>query len=373
MRKFFVLSLLALFCVSCAKTKKAPALAPPEPPPAPLTPMDLSVFDENEAGCVWNRIHFPGAEVKTIAQFPSTCAGADVVWSADLMRALVSFNPKHVSGSSIGGAKNDAPPKAQIGPLQAFEVDIATGNQTPLPPTKKLRGELELFGITPQGIVALSLESSDKLGKALAKEINKKKKTFQLSGGGEKISIELPKEPAEGTYAVAHAWLLKDGTWKRLESKFTTTGWDHGLGVNGLDTYHQFGPRAQMLLKVHSLPNAEELKEVGPLSAWTPQTDDERMRWEKQSTPHGELFAWMTGVEVDYMTGLLLYQPKGKEISPLPGLGFTKEELVALLIRGTWLLVGTKDIGAWPRVYDLRKGELAWSSDSARAVVFWPE
>jgi len=369
MRNFFALSLLALLFLACAQTKKAPALVPEEvPPPVPATPVELSVFDAHEAGCAWNRLQLPEVEVKTIAQFPSSCLGVEVAWSADLTRALVSFPPQ----PAPAGAKKSAPTKA--GP-QAFEVELASGNLKPLSLPPKLRGEVELFGITPEGIVALSLESSPQLEKAMLQEMKKKKraKSFQLSGGGEKISIELPEQISDGMQAVAHAWLQKDGSWKRVESKFTTTGWDYGLGVRVLEAYGQFGPGTNKLLAVHSLPEAQALENAEPLSAWTPQSDDERQRWEKQSTPQGELFAWMTAGEFSYVTGLLIYQPKRGALSPLPGLGFGQEDLVAPLVRGTWLLVGAKNTGASPRVYDLRSGALAWSSDSARAVVFWPE
>jgi len=380
MKNAFKLSLLALLCIACAP-KRPPALVQPEeaepPPLEPLAPMELSLFDEQEAGCAWKRIRLPAAEVTTLAQFPSSCAGVNVAWSKDLKRALVSFNPNQLS-TSFGSEKNNILQNANIGPLRAFEVDMETGNLAPLPPLKKLRGEFKLFGLTPEGVVALTLESlPPKQEQAVLQEIKKKsKKPFLLSGGGEKISIALPEEVVEGAGmpAVAHAWLLKGGAGKRVESKFTTIGFSYILDVRALDTYQQLGPMTERLLEAYNpLLKLEEPKEVEALSAWAPQAHDEKEHWGKQSTPQGELLGWVRYHEFGYASGLLLYQPKGKALSPLPGLGFGWEDLVAPAIRDAWLLVGTLDIGAWPRVYDLRNGELVWSSDSARAVVFWPE
>ena len=367
MRNFFALSLLAVLLVACAQSKKAPALVQPEdtpPPPPPLVPIELSLFDEAEGSCAWTRLRLPGAEAKPIAQFPVACAGVDVVWSADLTRALVFFNPKlATAGSGV---------KAAPSLMQAFEVELATGQLSPLAPPPKLRGELELFGLTSEGVVALSLEHSAKLEKAVRQEMKKKKraKLFPLGGAGEKISIELPEKVSEGALAIAHAWLLKEGTWKRVESKLTTTGW---VGVKALDTYKQFGPSVHNLLDVRRLPEAQALEDAELLSAWTPKSEDARERWEKQSTAYGDLFAWMKGGEFDTITGLLLYQRQAGAPAPLVGLGFAQEEFVAVSIRDTWLLVVRKNLGTSPRVYNLRNGESMWVSDSARAVVFWPE
>ncbi|MCL2011876.1 MAG: hypothetical protein FWG75_03700 [Cystobacterineae bacterium] len=332
---------------------------------------ELSLLEKNEEGCIWKRLRFPGFKERAIAQFPAPCLGADVAWSKNLQHAVVSFNPRFFSMDSKRGEG-----EAENIVLRAFEVELATGKVVELPSTQHLLGELMFFGWSNQGIVALSLEVSGALETTMLEAMERGEKTLKLSWGEETFLVELPErelEGIEGMPSLAHAWLLHQGAWKRIESKWTTTGWDYAMGEKALEIYAELGPIAHELLHVLGYPREKGLRDAA-FAPWMPENvDDERVGWEKLPTLYGNLYSWTVAGEFAYTSGLLLYQPKEKTLFPLSGLGFGLENIVAIFAHKAWLLVAEKNTGAWPRLYNLKNGELIWASDSARAVVFWPD
>jgi hypothetical protein len=59
-------------------------------------------------------------------------------------------------------------------------------------------------------------------------------------------------------------------------------------------------------------------------------------------------------------------------LAELPSLGFTTGEFVSVRRSGRFLLVASNRAGAYPRLYDLVERRLVWSSETARATMFWP-
>lgn len=178
----------------------------------------------------------------------------------------------------------------------------------------------------------------------------------------------------EGTPAVAvvDAW---DGRAWRIEEVVETR-----QGTGPTDEWHVTTAART------SLPSSEELLAERPgtrritaderaaLQAITPvkvepdDTDD----WETLETEHGPLFIWMLiNEEYRVARGRIAWRTRGA-VAHLPNLGFTAGEFVSALVRGRFLLVAGEGSGAYPRLYDLVEQRLVWSSESARATIFWP-
>ncbi|MET0404711.1 MAG: hypothetical protein ABW123_20010, partial [Cystobacter sp.] len=68
-------------------------------------------------------------------------------------------------------------------------------------------------------------------------------------------------------------------------------------------------------------------------------------------------------------TGLLRRVDK-QRVLPLPGFPLRPNDLASLQTRGAFLLLSLADSGAHPFLY--RGGRAVWSSETARAVTFWP-
>jgi hypothetical protein len=69
-------------------------------------------------------------------------------------------------------------------------------------------------------------------------------------------------------------------------------------------------------------------------------------------------------------TGLVRKVDK-QRVSALPGFPLRPTDLASVQTRGAFLLLSLADSGAHPHLY--RGARLVWSSESARAVTFWPQ
>jgi hypothetical protein len=236
-----------------------------------------------------------------------------------------------------------------------FTVRLPAGVVTPLSlPTFAL----EELGVDDTGVLALSLDEV--------------KDEEVVAGKTVVDGKEVKLEPvSEGLVALAHAWRPDGAGWKRVETKQTTTGWDYGAGVRLLDAYKAFGPGSAELLDAHAgdAGEADEaLQKV--LAPFKPKVGADEGTWGVWGTAPARLFAWRFTAEFTYSTGLVVLE--GTAPTPAPKVGFTDGELVAIRTRGPFALVSSSHAGAHPRLYDAGKGTLVWSSDTARAVSFWP-
>ncbi|MFZ5470026.1 MAG: hypothetical protein ACOZIN_11380 [Myxococcota bacterium] len=354
---------LAAFAAGCRK-EPSEAASQVAPAFAPRSDAELSLLEPSGGQCVWKRVGLPSKATTEVARFPGSCVGARVAWSPDLSRAVVWFDPTFRSGTTYHGP--DTPGSghpedpAVDGPVRLFQVDLATGKVVVLP-EPVVRGSLADLGFAATGVLAFSTE-----------DLPDAKEGDAFDVGGETITLPLI---ADGLPALAHAVRLEGAAWTRVESKVTTTGWDYAAGAAALDSWNQLGPRTEVLSTFHSLGDAVEDEATRALLApWTPPPSaDETDGWAVLRNPLGNLFGWQVSGEFAYTTGLLVFQPQGKPPAPLPNLGFTRGDLLAIELRGPYLLVALTSVGTWPRVYDLREAKLAFASDTARAAVFWPK
>ncbi len=178
----------------------------------------------------------------------------------------------------------------------------------------------------------------------------------------------------EGTPAVAmvDAW---DGRAWHLEEMVETR-----QGMGPTDEWHVTTAARASLPSSEELLGARprtrritaderaELRPITPAKVEPDDTDD----WETLETEHGPLFIWMLiNEEYRVARGRIAWPSRGA-VADLPNLGFTAGEFVSALVSGRFLLVAGEGSGAYPRLYDLVEQRLVWSSESARATIFWP-
>jgi hypothetical protein len=130
------------------------------------------------------------------------------------------------------------------------------------------------------------------------------------------------------------------------------------------------GPRTVDLLDTHPGSQTVDLDEpaLEKLKAFAPKTGDGS--WGGYGVAPTRVFAWAITAEFGYVTGLVLLE--AEKLERAANLGFTDGELVALRMQGPLLLISSGNAGAHPRLYDTRTRALQYSSDTARAVTFWP-
>lgn len=346
-----------------------PAAAPDAGAPAvawkaPAATSTLSVFEPVDTGCAWLLVDPMAKSQRALAEFPGACVGARVTWSPDGAKAVVWFDPSHVQVagyasqvSSPAGYPDELPEPGAT--PRAFVVDLATGKASPVPLPSFERQELQELGVDSAGQVFAFFEEA--LSEAVLEQ-----KSVTVDGQAFDLTVF-----EEGLPALAHAYRFEKGQWTRAEVKATTTGWDYALGVQALDAHGKLGARSVELSSAHAQGDAvtgAALAKLKPLQPKKAKGDDDG-HWIFLGAGGQRFYAWEISGEFAYTTGLLA---AGEPPKPLPRLGFTDGDLVAVRTSGPFVLVTAAGVGAHPRLYRMPAGELVYSSDGARAVTFWP-
>jgi hypothetical protein len=299
----------------------------------------LSLLEPTGDGCEWVQVTPLSSVRRVIARLAVDCQGGGTALSRDGKRGAVRFWRGGVSAPTVG-----RPTFPERFPSAAFRdrlflVDLATGGaeELPLPPS----GELIEFGF-------------DAGGRLLGLVLQKASPTQ---------GVELQ---GQGRPWVAHAFAYQDGTWTLLDSKASNDF--SGTGVLALRK--ELGERTNRSLDPRFVP--EEigddvlLDQLYQLSPEQPEGE-----WSLLRRGGYALAVWGTPFGDELLaTGLLRRVEKGRAV-PLPGHPYRENDLVSLQSRGPFLLVSLADSGGHPRMYRGRK--LVWSSESARAVTFWPK
>jgi hypothetical protein len=318
------------------------------------------VFEPVGASCEWRQVEPVSGTTTVLAKFPGTCVGARVSWSPDASKAIVWFDPTHVQHagystqvSSKPGYEDEsvdetAKPRAFFVSTRKPQVESMK-----LPADPKLK--LDELGVDGRGTaMALMIENLPNDAKGT------------VESGGETFDLSTI---TEGLPALAQAWRYEGTTWSRFETKLTTTSWDYALGVQALDAHKTMGPRSVDLSASHAQGDSAEgaiLESLARLAPKNAGADDGA--WIFLGAGGARLYVWEVSGEFAHTTGLLA-TVEGK---PLPKLGFTDGDLVAIRTSGAHVLVTASDVGTHPRVYEYPSAKLIFSSDSARAVTFWP-
>ncbi len=347
--------------VEAPRDAGAPALA--EAPEPPLTRSTLSVFEPDGDACAWRRVDPVGDAGVTLGTFAGDCVGARVAWSPDATRAVVWFDPRHVL--RVGYASQaSSPPGYDEEPVQEgaaprlFLVTLAPRRVEPLPFPVVTGQTLTEVGLdTEAGPLALLEEplADDVLQKG---SVRSGGKTFDLKGF------------ADGIPELVHARRWDGKAWTPVETKATTTGWDYGLGVRDLEAHARLGPRSVELATSLAQGDSVSRKQQAALWPLAPKgAKEDDGQWIFLGAGGARLYVWEVSGEFAYTTGLLA---TGTPAAPLPELGFTDGDLVAVRTSGPFVLVTAQGVGAHPRLYELPEARLRYRSDTARAVSFWP-
>ena len=183
---------------------------------------------------------------------------------------------------------------------------------------------------------------------------------MQVDGRTLRFDLDLRSRPL-----LTHAFVWRNGAWARLEVKVTT----EQVGTGELVLRKELGERSNRLLDPRFTPEEIDsdavMDQVSPL---TPEQPDGE--WATLRRGSHVLVVWGTPFGRELLaTGLVRRVEKHKTFA-LPSLPYQANDLLGLQARGPLLLVSLADSGGHPRLYRGRK--LVWSSESARAVTFWP-
>jgi len=365
MRALVVVMLVSLSC-----KKSPPVVVDAGAPPAPVlralpsAPSTLSLLEPTDAGCEWRTMEPLSGATTALATLPGSCVGARIMWSPDTSKALVWFDPEHLTHSAYSANFASKPafadaPRDEAARSRLFAVDVRSGEVKPLvmPPVSEVQ-QLEELGLGADGVpLAFFTETPRKLD-AGAKSLEADGQSFDLS------------EIHEGAPTIARAFRFADGGWSRFETKLTTTGWDYALGASALDSYSKAGPRSTQLSTSMNGGDSAEEKEVEALKKLTPpKAAPDDGAWIFVGAGGARVYVWQVSAEFAITTGLIA---TGMPPATLPQLGFTDGDLVALRTSGPFVLVTASDVGTHPRLYQLPAAKRVFASDSARAVTFWP-
>lgn len=354
--------------VDAGAPAKAEAPKPPAPPPVvnalPSAPSTLSVFEPVDASCEWRALEPDSGKTTVLAKVPGSCVGARVSWSADAAKALVWFDPQHLQSAGYASQTSSKPGyEDEVRDEQAkprlFLVDVRAGKAEALPmPAAGASQTLDEVGLAADGAPLAFFEE------ALSDEVQEK---GSVTVDGQVFDLTAFEE---GLPALAHAQKFAGGKWTRVETKATTTGWDYAMGVQALDAFGGMGPRSVELSSGHAQGDVAEPKEAAALKKLAPKkAGPEDGEWIFIGAGGARVYAWEISGEFAYTTGLVA---TGTPPQVLAKLGFTDGDLVSLRTSGKYLLVTAANVGTHPRLYALPEGKLVFSSDTARAVTFWP-
>lgn len=324
----------------------------PAPGHAAVPDATVSLLEPAAEACEWVRYEPLSATRQVLARLAVDCQGGATAVSRDGQRGAARFWRGGVSAPVVG-----RPTFPERFPLPAFRdrlflVDFATGSaeELVLPPL----GELVEFGFDAKGRL---------LGLSLQKVTPAQVRAGVAVVEGSELRLDVW---GSERLLLAHAFVYEGGKWTRLDSKASTDV----SGTRVLALRKELGARSNEALDPRIEPgDVEDDVLLDQLYALSPEQPDGE--WTQLKRGGSTLVVWGTQFgEVMLATGLLRRVEKGRPVA-LPQHTYRENDLVSLQARGPFLLVSLADSGGHPRLYRGRK--LVWSSETARAVTFWPK
>ncbi|WP_225413602.1 hypothetical protein [Stigmatella hybrida] len=323
-------------------------------PALPTAETTLSLLEPVEAGaCEWRKFEPISAASQVLARLPAGCQGGSTALSQDGKRGAVRFWRGAVSMPVVGKPTFPEPFPSQAFRDRLFLVDLATGTaeELPLPPV----GELIEYGFDAKGrLLGLSLQG-------LPTEEVSNSRVVELDGAGKARGVGGGKKPLR-----ALAFLFQEGKWTQLEMKASS----ETLGTAALEHRKELGERSIRALDPRFEPRDIEddavLDQLYELSPEQPEG-----QWVEFKSGSHSLAVWGTPFGNDMLaTGLVRRLERGRVVA-LPSYAYQANDMMSLRARGPYLLISLSDSGGHPRMY--RGNKRVWSSETARAVTFWPK
>ena len=319
------------------------------PAPGPGT---LSLLEPTGPTCTWVRLQPVSGTREELARLDVACQGGGTALSADGRRGALRFWRGGVSAPVVGRPTFPEPFPSPAFRDRLFLAEVETGavQELPLPPGS---GELIEFGFDTSGRL---------LGLTLQRLTPEQERAGGAVIDGTRLSFELG---GQGRPLLAHGFVWREGAWSRLEVKATR----EAEGTRALGLRATLGERSSRSLDPRFTPEEIEsdtlLDQLHPL---TPEQPDGE--WWLLRSGGSVLTVWGVPFGRDALaTGLVRRVERGKALA-LPGFGYGPNDLLGFQPQGGLLLLTLADSGGHPRLYRGRK--LVWSSDTARAVTFWP-
>jgi hypothetical protein len=335
--------LLFLLPATPGLAKERRSSAAPEP--------SLSLLEPAGEGCEWVRLRPLSAVRQVITRLAVDCQGGATALSREGKHGAARFWRGGVSAPVTG-----RPTFPERFPTPAFRdrlllVDMDTGAATELPLPGS--GELIEFGFDADGQL---------LGLTLQKPTPEQEREGLAEFEGTRVPLDTNgrKRPL-----LTHAFAWRDGAWSRREVKATT----ETTGPRVLALRQTLGERSSRTLDPRFTP--EEIDDDPVLDQlYLSSPEEPEGEWSLLRSGGFNLAVW--GIpfgEESLATGLVRRVNKQK-VFALPGFPLRPNDLASIQARGAFLLLSLADSGAHPHLY--RGARLVWSSESARAVTFWP-
>jgi hypothetical protein len=315
----------------------------------------LSLLEPRGTRCVWTRLDPVTQKHSAIATLGGDCRGGKIALSHDQQHGAIWFDPAATSTPPLddGGAFPAEPAAPAVRP-RLFEVDLRTGRRRSLP--------------LPSGVRDLGFDTRGRLIALTVQQLTAVKiDALQVDVDGAVMKLE----PApDGIAVVVHALAFEAGSWKRIETANSTEGGALALGVTALDAAQGLAFRSAERLAPHIQGDAEiDVDLLSKLARFAARAEA-GASWIRFGSGSIRLEVWEAGGELAYSTGLAAFlDAAGNPLRP-PGWPYSARDVVSYSWNGSYLLVAEGVIGTHPRLY--HDGKRVWSSDTARAVTFWP-
>lgn len=363
-----VAAAVLVFVTGCRKAAEAPDAGTASPPPVAVTEFPvptalstLSVFEPAGTNCEWRQLDPVAGTKVVLATLPGTCVGAEVSFSPDASKAIVTFDPALVQSAGYSSTLSSKPgyPDEKVddkATRRAFLVSTRKQKVDPLPLPEVKGQTLQDLGLDATGAVV-----------ALFEEAVPEDAKGEITSGTEKFDLSTI---TEGLPVLVHAYRREGAEWKKFETKLSTTGWDYGLGVKELEASRKLGTSTEDLLSAHGQGDSAEGEVVPELMKLAPKgAKEDDGSWIFFGAGGARFYVWEISGEFAYTTGLIA---AGSPPAVLPKLGFTDGDLVAIRMSGSYVLISDSNSGTHPRMYELPAAKLVFSSDTARAATLWP-
>ena len=317
----------------------------------------LSVFEPHAGGCAWTRIE-PNRNIEdALATFHSDCDGVRVAWGPSLNKAIVWFGTDQDNVT-----------------VYLTDMDEKTPEELPLPADS----DVVSFALAGRNLPLAFTMSMEPV-------VNRDETGTFIEFQGKRLPVVTE---GDGIDILAHAFALESKKWNPLETAASRCCADTAPGITVLNSYKQHveSDQAATLQSSEILSGTiagTAVTDAGILQKLNADLSEEFDRssgsWGKiAESEEFEVVVWfITGAaeeqETTYATGHVRFlNKKTSDVKNPPGMVLSAKDQASFQIYDRYLLVTEATSGMQPRMYDLIKGSLVWSSDLAQGVTFWP-